>query len=155
MMRTYAFPVALGALLALGGLGAVMVLHPAIPASRAELARQIAADLRCPDCQGLSVADSSSPSAVEIRRQIDAQLSAGRSPDQVRQSFVDRYGEWILLSPTALIAWLLPAAVLLAAVGVLALWIWRGRAPAVPVAGPAVTERDRARAREEAEALDG
>ena len=64
MMRTYAFPVALGALLALGGLGAVMVLHPAIPASRAELARQIAADLRCPDCQGLSVADSSSPSAV-------------------------------------------------------------------------------------------
>ena len=155
MIRTYAFSVALAALLALGGLVAVMVLRPAIPASRAELARQIAADLRCPDCQGLSVADSSSTSAGEIRREIDAQLSAGRSPDQVRQGFVDRYGEWILLSPTALIAWLLPAAVLLAGVGALAFWILRGRAPAVQLAGPAVSERDRARAREEAEALDG
>ncbi|TMB84937.1 MAG: hypothetical protein E6J39_02590 [Chloroflexi bacterium] len=155
MIRTYAYPIALAALLALGGLVAVTVLRPGIPAGRAELAHRIAADLRCPDCQGLSVADSTSPSALEIRRQIDAQLSAGRSPDEVRQSVVDRYGEWILLSPTALIAWLLPAAVLLAAVGVLALWIWRGPAPAVPVAGPAVTERDRARAREEAEALDG
>jgi len=155
MTRTYAFPVALAALLALGALAVVMVLRPGISANRTELAGQIAADLRCPDCQGLSVADSSSPSAVEIRRQIDAQLGAGRSPDQVRQSFVDRYGEWILLSPTAPIAWWLPVAILLAGVGVLALWLWRGRRRAVPFAGPAGTERDRARAREEAEALDG
>jgi cytochrome c-type biogenesis protein CcmH len=155
MMRAYASPVALASLLALGGLLAIIALRPGIPTSRAELAHQIAADLRCPDCQGLSVADSGSPSAAEIRRQIDVQLRAGRLPDQVRQSFVDRYGEWILLSPTAPIAWLLPLAVLLAAVGVLVVWIWRGRAPAVPGAEPAVSERDRARAREEAEALDG
>src|SRR5438067_2103337 len=157
MIRTYAYPIALAALLALGGLVAVTVLRPGIPAGRAELAHRIAADLRCPDCQGLSVADSTSPSALEIRRQIDAQLSAGRSPDQVRQSFVDRYGEWILLSPTAPLAWLLPALVLLAAVGALTVWIWRARRTrerAGGSAGPPVTEQDRARVREEAEATD-
>jgi len=154
MPRRYAFPIALGALLALGGLVAVMVLRPGLAPSQAEVGHEIASDLRCPDCQGLSVADSSSPSATEIRRQIDAQLSAGRSPDQVRRSFVDRYGEWILLSPTAPIATLLPVGVLLAAIGVLALWIGRARTPAQPVTVPAVSDLDRARAREEAEALD-
>ena len=64
MIRTYAPPLAVGALLALGALVAVMVLRPGSPSSRAELARQIAADLRCPDCQGLSVADSGSPFAA-------------------------------------------------------------------------------------------
>jgi len=154
MRRRFAFPIALGALLALGGLVAVILLRPGAAPSQAELAHQIAADLRCPDCQGLSVADSSSASATEIRRQIDTQLSAGRSADQVKQSFVDRYGEWILLSPAAPIAWLLPVGVLLAAIVMLALWIGRAGRPERPGAVPAVSEMDRARAREEAEALD-
>jgi len=154
MIRRYAFPIALGALLALGGLILLLVLRPGLAPSQAEVAHQIAADLRCPDCQGLSVADSSSASATEIRRQIDVQLSSGRSPDQVKQSFVDRYGEWILLSPAAPIAWLLPVGVLLAAIVMLALWIGRAGRPERPGAVPAVSEMDRARAREEAEALD-
>lgn len=154
MIRRYAFPIALAALLALGGLIGLLVLRPAGTLSRAEVAHQIAADLRCPDCQGLSVADSSSASATEIRRQIDAQLSAGRSPDDVKQGFVDRYGEWILLSPTSPVAWLLPLGVLLAAIAILAVWIARGRRPDPRETVPAVSDMDRARAREEAEALD-
>ena len=154
MIRRYAFPIALGALLALGGLIVLLVLRPAAATRQAEVAHQIAADLRCPDCQGLSVADSSSASATEIRRQIDAQLTAGRSPDQVKQSFVDRYGEWILLSPTSPLAWLLPLAVLLAAIALLVIWIVRGRRPVPHETSFAVTEIDRTRAREEAEALD-
>ena len=158
MIRGYAFPIALGALLALGGLAAFLVLRPNAAPTQAEVAHQIAGDLRCPDCQGLSVADSSSASAVEIRRQIDAQLTAGRSPDEVKQSFVDRYGEWILLSPTAPIAWLLPFGVLLAAIAVLAVWIVRARKPGARTDAASgmdrVSEAQRARAREEAEALD-
>src|SRR5256714_13238765 len=165
MLRTYAFPLALGSLLALAGVLTVLALRPAPAPGRAEIARQIAAELRCPDCQGLSVADSNSVSAVEIRRQIDEQLTAGRTPDEVRQSFVDRYGDWILLSPTGLVAWLLPALVLLVAVSALAVWIWRGRERSTAggldagggqnaTAQPSVTEQDRARVREEAEALD-
>jgi cytochrome c-type biogenesis protein CcmH len=154
MIRGYAFPIALSALLALGGLILLLVLRSGLAPSQAEVAHQVAADLRCPDCQGLSVADSSSASATEIRRQIDAQLSSGRSPDQVKQSFVDRYGEWILLSPSAPVAWLLPVGVLLAAIAILAVWIVRARRPEAPAAVSAVSEMDRARAREEAEALD-
>jgi cytochrome c-type biogenesis protein CcmH len=158
MIRGHAFPIALGALLALGALTTFMVLRPGPAPSHADVAHQIAADLRCPDCQGLSVADSSSASALEIRRQIDAQLSAGRSPDQVKQSFVDRYGQWILLSPTAFIAWLLPFGVLLAAIGLLAAWIVRARRPGARSVAPAsaspISELERARVREEAEALD-
>ena len=154
MIRRFAFPIALGALLALGGLVALILVRPGGAPTQAELSHQVAADLRCPDCQGLSVADSSSASATEIRRQIDAQLSAGRSADQVKQSFVDRYGQWILLSPAAPIAWLLPVGVLLAAIVILALWIGRARRPERPASVPAVSDMDRARAREEAEALD-
>lgn len=154
MPRRLVFPIALGAVLALGGLIALMVLRPGLSPTQPQVAHEIAAELRCPDCQGLSVADSSSASATEIRRQIEAQLSAGRSSDQVRQSFVDRYGEWILLSPAAPIAWLLPLGVLLAAIGILVVWIGRARKPEPPAAIPAVSEMDRARAREEAEALD-
>ena|SRR5436190_15514681 len=154
MMRAYAFPLGLGALLALAGLLAVMVVRPAAAPGRVEVARGIAAGLRCPDCQGLSVADSSSASAVAIRREIEAQLSAGRTPDEIRQSFVDRYGEWILLSPTAPLAWLVPIGVLLVAIALLAVWVGRTRGAARPLSLPAVSESDRARAREEAEALD-
>lgn len=154
MIRTYALPIALGALLALGAVIAVLVLRPAVAPSQAEVAHQIATDLRCPDCQGLSVADSSSSSALEIQRQIDAQLSAGRSPEQVKQSFVDRYGQWILLTPTAPIAWLIPLVALLAAIAILVAWLVRARRPFVSASLPAVSEKDRARSRDEAEALD-
>jgi cytochrome c-type biogenesis protein CcmH len=153
-MKRLAFPLAAGALLALGALVALTVIRPAAPASRAEVARQIAADLRCPDCQGLSVADSSSGSAVEIRRQIEAQLAAGRSPDQVRQSFVDRYGEWILLRPTAWLAWLLPFAVVVVGAALLGIWLLRRDRGEVDTRPRTLTAAEQARVREEAEALD-
>ena len=63
--------IAVGAALALVALLAVLWLSPV---SRTDAARAdaLASELRCPDCQGLSVADSQTGSAREIRRQVEA-----------------------------------------------------------------------------------
>ncbi|HEX9563098.1 MAG TPA: cytochrome c-type biogenesis protein [Gemmatimonadaceae bacterium] len=59
----------------------------------------LASELRCPVCQGNSIQDSPSELAQEMRNLIRDQLRAGKSPDDVRAYFVDKYGEWILLAP--------------------------------------------------------
>jgi cytochrome c-type biogenesis protein CcmH len=61
----------------------------------------LASELRCPVCQGNSIQDSPSELAQQMRDVIRDQLRSGKSPDEVRAYFVDKYGEWILLSPKA------------------------------------------------------
>ncbi|NJD09701.1 MAG: cytochrome c-type biogenesis protein CcmH [Gemmatimonadetes bacterium] len=61
--------------------------------------RQLASELRCPVCQGLSLQDSPSELSQEMRVIIREQLLAGRSVAEVKQYFVAKYGEWILLEP--------------------------------------------------------
>jgi len=61
--------------------------------------RQLASELRCPVCQGLSLQDSPSELSQEMRDIIRDQLEAGKSVEEVKQYFVAKYGEWILLSP--------------------------------------------------------
>jgi cytochrome c-type biogenesis protein CcmH len=63
--------------------------------------REVAALLRCPVCQGESIQDSPADLAREMRAVVRDQLAAGRTPDEVKAYFVDRYGEWILLAPPA------------------------------------------------------
>ena len=77
-----------------------------------ETVREIAAELRCVVCQNLSVADSPSETASQMRAIIRERLAAGESPEQVTAYFVEKYGEWILLSPPRrglnLLVWTLP-----------------------------------------------
>lgn len=79
---------------------------------QAETAQSIAEGLLCPACQGESVAQSQSPMAAAMRDTIGQQLAAGRTPAQVRQFFVDRYGSGVLAEPSygglGLLLWLLP-----------------------------------------------
>ena len=78
--------------------------------------REIALQLRCPVCQGLSVGDSPSELANEMRALIREQLQQGKTPAQVLDYFAQRYGEWILLAPPKrgfnLMIWVLPFALL-------------------------------------------
>ena len=61
----------------------------------------VAVQLRCPVCQGLSIQDSPSELAQQMRSLAREQLANGRSPEQVKAYFVSKYGEWILLAPKA------------------------------------------------------
>ena len=151
-MRRMALPVAVAALLALGALVVLELVRPSAPPTQTEQARQIAAELRCPDCQALSVAESQTAGAAAIRRQIVEQLAAGRTPEQVRDYFVARYGEWILLAPSSPFAWWIPPAAVLLGIGAFAWWLGRGRGVVAPTASPTGKARDRIR--DELEQLD-
>lgn len=102
--------------------------------------REIASGLRCPVCQNLSVADSTSEMAREMRALIVDELRAGKRPEEIRAYFVSKYGEWILLSPTprgvGLVVWTLPALGTLAGLGgtawLLRRWARRGPPPPPP-----------------------
>src|SRR4029453_10388912 len=88
----------------------------------------------------------------QMRAIIRERLAAGESPDEVQRYFVQRYGEWILLSPPRrgfnLPVWLLPLVFVIAGFAVVAIlvrqWPRRPRGAAEPVAvDPAMSERIR------------
>jgi len=113
----------------------------ATPAARAH---RLAESIQCPTCSGQSVADSDASASRFIRQQIDQRIAAGASDDQIRQELADSYGDDILLTPkrsgVAGLVWVLPVAVLVAALGGIALAFRRWRSRAVVEA----SEADRA-----------
>lgn len=127
---------AVAALTAALALTAPALAAPAPDEVRARSDR-IAAELRCPVCQQLSVKDSPSSVARAFRERIRALVREGRSDAQVRAFFVRRYGEWILLRPPghgiALGVWLAPALILATGLGAVALSVrrWTARARAL------------------------
>ena len=94
-------------------------LAPALETRVQALGKQ----LRCAVCQGLSVADSPSSMARAQLDKVRELVAAGRNDAEVRDYFVARYGEWVLLKPPAsginLAVWLGPAALL--AIGAVAI----------------------------------
>jgi cytochrome c-type biogenesis protein CcmH len=72
--------------------------------------------LRCPMCQGLSIADSNSSAARAQMDKVRELVAAGKTDQEIRDYFTARYGEWALLEPPAtgmnLLVWLLPLALL-------------------------------------------
>jgi cytochrome c-type biogenesis protein CcmH len=98
----------LAALLALGLLGAAPGARPV----NEDAVHAIGAQLRCVVCQNLSVADSPSETAKQMRDIIRERLAAGDTPEQVIAYFVDKYGIWILLAPPkegfTLLVWVVP-----------------------------------------------
>ncbi len=90
---------------------------PVLPDSVVEArTTALAGSLRCPVCQGLSIQDSPSELAQQMRALIKSQVAEGKSDSEVRGYFLSKYGEFILLEPRArgfnLLAYLLPAAIL-------------------------------------------
>jgi cytochrome c-type biogenesis protein CcmH len=78
---------------------------------------EVSSLMRCPVCQGLSVADSPTPSAVAMKEEVRQFLAAGYTQTQILTYFEQSYGEFIRLEPKAkgfnLLVWILPIAALL------------------------------------------
>lgn len=97
-------------------------------------ATRLAAELRCPVCQGLSIQDSPSPLALQMKDLIRTQVGEGRSDEEIRGYFVSRYGQWVLLEPQPrgfnLLVYVLPALALVSGLILLLLAIRRWTVPA-------------------------
>lgn len=142
MMRSIAFALLLwpSALLAVEP-GEVLD-DPALEAR----ARTISDGLRCPVCRNESIDESHAEVARDIRLLVRERLVAGDSDDQIRAAVVARYGEYVLLRPTAdganLVLWLAGPAMLLAGLGIG--WaVVRGRSAAPEAEGLSPEERAR------------
>lgn len=94
----------------------------------------VASQLRCPVCQGLSIQDSPSELAQQMRGVVRDQLAAGRTPEQVKQYFIEKYGEWILLEPEPhgfnILVYILPVVAVIAGAAVVIVAVRRWSRPA-------------------------
>jgi cytochrome c-type biogenesis protein CcmH len=114
----------------------LLLVRPALADDVDAEARDIGRTLRCPVCQNLSVADSPSELATQMRAVIRAKVAAGESRQQVLDYFVDRYGEDVLLDPPkrgfGLLVWAGPPLVLAIGAAILGLVIARWRRTPTP-----------------------
>jgi cytochrome c-type biogenesis protein CcmH len=74
-------------------------MQPLVPELEARV-QKLGKEIRCPQCQGLSVADSNSSSARAQMDKIRELVTEGKSDQEIHDFFVSRYGEWALLEPT-------------------------------------------------------
>jgi cytochrome c-type biogenesis protein CcmH len=78
---------------------------------------EVAGLLRCPVCQGMSVADSPSTMARDMKQNVREMLARGYTQEQILSFFERSYGQFVLLKPkfqgVTLLVWLLPIAALI------------------------------------------
>ena len=112
-------------------------------------ARDLSQGLRCPVCRNESIDESNASIAKDIRVLLRERLVAGDSDEEAVQFLVDRYGEFVLLKPTAeganLILYFAAPGLLLLAGGIAALYLRRRSRP--PSAG-ALSADEEARLKE-------
>jgi cytochrome c-type biogenesis protein CcmH len=94
-------------------------------------------------CSGESVAESNAPASQEIRRQIAEQVQQGQTDEEIRSFYAAKYGQAILLTPSAsgvnALVWILP--IVAFAIGIAALVIVFRRWSSMPA--ERATEEDR------------
>jgi cytochrome c-type biogenesis protein CcmH len=113
------------------GLFLAVIIQPLHGASTSEIedrTREISTELRCVVCQNLSVADSPSEMAQQMRAIVREQVQAGKTAEQIKEFFVSKYGDWVLLRPkttgVSALLWILPYVVLICGI-IAALWFIR------------------------------
>ena len=103
------------------------------PAQEAQ-AREIFRDVRCLVCQNESIDDSEADLARDLRQIVREQVKAGKSEPEIKRFLTERYGEFVLLTPSFSIGnlalWGVPFLVVIAGVTLLFVRL-RNRTPDV------------------------
>ncbi|HTX63100.1 MAG TPA: cytochrome c-type biogenesis protein CcmH [Acidimicrobiales bacterium] len=135
--------------LALVALAVALVIGSGVassaPPTAAQRAAALDAQIRCPSCEDLSVAQSSASSAIAVRHEVSELAAAGVSDQGIEQRLVAQYGPSILLSPPdsglSSLVWFLPLVAGTIAAAILGAFFWRrsrnwrelrGQTPKVP-----------------------
>ena len=99
------------------------------PPSAAQRAAAIEANVRCPSCTDLSVAESNATTAIAVRHQVESMVAAGRSTADIDQALVAEYGQTILLVPPDAggvpLIWIIPLVLGAAALVGVGVVFWR------------------------------
>ena len=110
-------------------------------------ARDLSHNLRCLVCRNESIDDSNADLARDLRLLLRERLTEGDTDEQAVAYIVDRYGEYVLLNPTAsgsnLILWLAGPLMLLAGFGIAVAGLRRRASTPEPEVG--IGPEDRAR----------
>ncbi len=108
-------------------------------------AREVGRSLRCVVCQNQSIDESDAPLAADMRRLVRKQIDSGMSNEEVIDFMRAQYGDYVLLKPpvqgNTLVLWLVPAGLVLLAMGWLVINSRRRIAPDVPELSAAEAER--------------
>ncbi|MCZ0736998.1 cytochrome c-type biogenesis protein CcmH [Phreatobacter sp. AB_2022a] len=111
-------------------------------------ARALSQDLRCMVCQNQSIDDSDASLARDLRLLVRERLKAGDSDSQVLAYLVDRYGEFVLLTPRlsrqTVLLWAAPATFLVLG-GLYILFALRRRRQVAPAPPEPLTDEEKAR----------
>ena len=74
-------------------------------------------ELRCPKCQGSSLAGSNAPIAIDLKREVYRLVKLGKTEKEVKAYLVDRYGNFIVYDPPfesdTYVLWLAPLIIFL------------------------------------------
>lgn len=96
-----------------------------------ERAQALMREIRCVVCENEPVSQSTADIAVDMRRTIRVQVGEGKSDEQVRHFFTERYGQYVSFRPPTeglgALLWVFPFALLLGVAGFLGFRAFKSR----------------------------
>ncbi len=129
-MRRY-FTALMGLLLVSMAAAAPIDTYEFKDAKSQKRATDLAAELRCPQCQNQNLHDSNSPIAMDMRLQVYQMVEEGKSNEEIITYFTSRYGDFVRYRPAfdnrTYMLWLGPVLFLMVGVGIAFLFAQRQR----------------------------
>src|SRR5690625_2000397 len=107
--------------------------------------RSLTASLRCPTCESQAISGSDAPGSGDMRDRVYMMLMEGRSDMEILDHMVERFGNYVLYNPRlegrTFLLWALPAGLVLAGFGLVALVVRARRNASCRVLSPDERER--------------